>query len=107
MGPCRRQIDGIKCIASGPARQDRQHKHALTTVASDAILKPLLRVVISVFGASDGGESRNVDWTSGKASVMGTVDRCGCPPNSLEKKPLALDCTSLNAGTAEACELDE
>ena len=83
------------------------HNNALTTVASVAILKPLLRVVISVCGASDGGESRNVDWTSGSASVMGTSDRCGCPPKSLEKKPLALDCTSLKAGTPEACVLDE
>ena len=79
----------------------------LTTVASEATLKPLLRVVISVFGASDGGESMKVDLTSGNASVMGTSDRCGCPPNSLEKKPVALDCTSLKAGTAEACVLDE
>ena len=32
----------------------------LTTVASVATLKPLLRVVISVFGALDGGESMKV-----------------------------------------------
>ena len=32
----------------------------LTMVASVATLKPLPRVVISVFGASDGGESKNV-----------------------------------------------
>ena len=106
VGPCTRQgEDYILCHTMPSATLRSEKRCLLTTVASVAILKPLLRVVISVFGASDGGESIKVGCTSGNASVMGTSDRCGCPPNSLEKKPLALDCTSLKAGTAEACVL--
>lgn len=105
VGPCIKQAE--VCASSQKAQSNDKTNigNSLTTVASVATLKPLLRVLISVFGAVDGGESMKVECTSGNASVMGTSDRCGCPPNSLEKKPLALDCTSLKAGTAEASVL--
>ena len=76
-------------------------------VASVATLNPLLRVVISVSGAVDGGESIKVLLTSGNASVMGTMARPGFPPNSLDKKLLAPGETSLSAGTAAAEVLEE
>lgn len=72
----------------------------LTMVASVATLKPLPSVVSSVLGALDGGESKNVGLTPGKSSVIGTSDRPGWPPKSLENQLLAPDCTSLRAGTA-------
>ena len=76
--------------------------HALTIVASEATLKPFPRVVNSVLGTVDGGVSKNVGWMPDNGSVIGTKDRAGWPPKILEKNPLALDCTSLKAGTAEA-----
>lgn len=57
--------------------QTTTQKAILTIVASVATLKPLPKVVISVFGAVDGGVSINVGCTSGNASVNGTNDRCG------------------------------
>lgn len=74
----------------------------LTMVASVATLKPLPSVVISVFGASDGGDSKKVPLTPDNVSVMGTIDRDGWPPNSLDRNPLAPEDTSLRAGTAAA-----
>ena len=64
-----------------------EHNH--TMVASVATLKPLPSVVSSVFGASDGGDSRNALSMFGSASVSGTSVRDGLPPNILEKKPPA------------------
>lgn len=49
----------------------------LTIVASVATFIPLPSVVISVLGASDGGESRKVLLTLDNVSVMGTKDREG------------------------------
>lgn len=59
-------------------------------VASLATLNPFPSVVSSVFGASDGGESRKELSTFDRGSVMGTNDREGLPPNRFEKNPPAL-----------------
>ena len=61
-----------------------------TMVASVATLKPFPSVVSSVFGASDGGESRKELFTFDRGSVIGTSDREGLPPKRFEKNPPAL-----------------
>ena len=60
---------------SNHKEQTTSYSAMLTIVASVATLKPLPRVVNSVFGAVDGGVSINVGCTSGNASVKGTNDR--------------------------------
>ncbi len=87
------------------AKRPQRHE-MLTMVASVATLKPLPSVVSSVLGASDGGESRKLLLTPDNCSVIGTSDLAGWPPNSLDRKLLAPDCTSLSAGSAAAEELD-
>lgn len=73
----------------------------LTGVASEAIVKPLERAVVSVDGGVEDTAAGVGSSTPGRGSVRGMLS-LEDPPKSLERKPPAELAVSVMAGRALA-----